>query len=269
MLAAIVYKLRAESSAMFVSDNGRYMHAVFLRLIEQVSPEISAYLHDEIERKPFSVSCLDKCCKTVKKMRRKIQPGEMFEWRVGIFNEDIFQAALAFRYGQIITVGELQLSLQEIIVDGEKHSRSGITDEADLLAVCMGIGNIKEISFSFISPTSFRIKQSDCPWPTPELIFGSLSAKWNSAGLLPSFDEAGIRDAAKQLLPLDWSGSTRRVRFSRDRWILCFTGKFTYDVSALDSECIGALLCLAQFAVFAGIGRMTAQGLGEVVVEYQ
>ena len=269
MIGAVVYILRAENEALLSTDNGRYMHAAFLRLLERSAPELTQLLHDEQYHKPFSVSGLRACSGSLKSNPQRVMAGELFEWRIAALHEVILQHALSVQRGQRIKAGGLQLTVQEVIADGEQNPRSGVVDEEMLLSACLSVTRVNEMRFRFLSPTTFRTGQSDWPWPAPELIFSSLTAKWEGAGLPGKFDQEFIHEAARILVPLDWSGKTRRVRFDRDRWTLCFTGDFSYDASGLDDDQTGALLCLAQFGVFSGVGRMTTQGLGEVEVTYR
>ena len=51
--------------------------------------------------------------------------------------------------------------------------------------------------------------------------------------------------------------------------MLAFSGRFSYDVTALNEEEQHALLLLAQFANFSGVGRLTGQGFGETRAMYR
>ena len=61
-----------------------------------------------------------------------------------------------------------------------------------------------------------------------------------------------------------WSGSTKSVYLTPKRGINAFTGVFSYNLSAAAPEEQQLLLMLAQFGVFSGCGRMSAQGMGQI-----
>ncbi len=218
MIGAVVYRLRAEGAARVPVFHGRWLHGLFFKLMEEYSPELSAYVHEGLNVKPFTVSLLKGrwgkeeggCCAVAK--------GETLRWRVTALREDVLQAALHVRAGDILQAGHLTLRVEAVKVDGTEDS--GVVDEMELVGAALASGRMAELRLRFLSPVAFRRDDKDYPMPDPV-------------------------------------------------FILSFSGRFNYDVTALDEEEQHALLLLAQFATFSGVGRLTGQGFGETRVAYR
>lgn len=171
------------------------------------------------------------------------------------------QALLALPIGALLPVGKAVLELQEVIADGRYHT--GVVDENELIAGALAIPAVQTLTLKFTSPVSFRYFNQDYPFPLPKLVFGSLADKWMRLELLASIDREVVREAAENVIPLEWQGNSHKVYFGQDRGMLAFSGTFRYDVSHLSQEMQQTFLLLAQFAEFAGTGRLAAQGFGQ------
>ena len=71
------------------------------------------------------------------------------------------------------------------------------------------------------------------------------------------------------MAPLEWQGTSRRIYFGRDRGAMAFAGIFAYSLHELPDDRKRLFLMLAQFAVFSGTGRLTAQGFGQTRMEWR
>lgn len=271
MMGAVIFKLRAEQDAVLPAVNGRLMHAAFFHLLQEVSPDASAYLHDKLTMKPFTVSML-----SLPEWKRgkfegihTVTKGTVFYWRVTALWEKLLQMILSVPRGYHVQAGRLSLTVEEVSADSEKYGRSGLLDERQLVAYTLSIEKIHSVTFHFLSPASFRVDDVDYAFPDPALLWGSLADKWIRAGFpLDMTDKDDIKAAAAGLLPAFWSGRSRKIYLGRDRGVLAFTGTFTYDLSGLSLEWRQMLLLLAQFATFSGVGRLCGQGFGEVEISY-
>ena len=81
-------------------------------------------------------------------------------------------------------------------------------------------------------------------------------------------DVAFIKELCQFLIPINWHGETKRYNITPKRGITGFVGEFTYDISRVDPEYRWQFVLLAEFAAFVGVGRLTAQGLGNVKISY-
>lgn len=119
------------------------------------------------------------------------------------------------------------------------------------------------IMFEFITPTTFKKGKYDWLIPDPKLIFKGLIRKWQT------FSDFGIdidlREVVKNkvIVAGAWIG-TKRIEFSDFGWVGGFTGSVILHLDTEEERALRWLNALARFAEFAGVGRKTTMGLGQV-----
>lgn len=259
MIGAVVYKLRAENSARLPIINGRLMHAAFFQILNELSPELGNFVHGKLNMKPFTVSFLQLAEKIpCMSGHLQISRGDKFLWRVTALNEKILNAAMSIPADYKIRVGSLNLRAE--ILRGES-----IPIE-DFISRAKNFPHITEICFDFVSPVSFRIDDFDAPYPRAELIFSSLADKWTQAQMPAACDKKIIHEIASHIRLTQWQGESKKFYFGHDRGILAFSGKFSFNVEALSDDLQRVFILLAEFGEFAGVGRLTGQGFGQVRV---
>ncbi len=251
MIGAAVYELRAKNSARLPFINGRLMHAAFFKILHEVLPELENFIHEKLNIKPFTVSFLNP---------RKDLPNFEERWEVGL-NENILRAIMAVPIGYELQAGNLILSVEDI--------QSKILTAEDFISSVKELSPATEIDFEFLTPVSFRIDNFDAPYPRAELIFASLADKWTQVQMPAAVDKKFIREVAAQIRLTEWRGRSRKFYSGSDRGILAFWGNFRYNLSALDSDFKKVFMLLAKFAEYAGVGRLSAQGLGQTRVIFR
>lgn len=267
MIGAIVYELQAENSSWLPRINGRFMHAVFFKILNDFSSTLGTVVHNEFNLKPFTVSFL----KPLRKIPTNgeywsVRRGDKFFWRVTGLNKDILQAALNVPVGEKIQAGNLTLRLNKIICDGNIRADSGIVAIEDFISYAKSFQNVEELVFNFLSPVSFRIDNFDAPYPRAELIFSSLADKWTQADMPAFVDKNIIRELTKQIRLSCWSGESKKFYPAHNRGMLAFMGKFSYNIESLNNDIQKVFILLAKFGEFAGVGRLTGQGFGQVLL---
>ena len=269
MIGAIVYRLRAGKPARLPVFHGRLLHGAVFHILHEFSPELAAAVHDGRNSKPFTVSLLKREQRKKEQDRHElmIRAGDIFYWRVTALDEVMLQAFLSLPAGTGLPVGEASFEVEDVIADGRWET--GMLDEADLIAEALAVPKVQSIAFEFCSPVSFRNYERDYPFPLPELVFGSLADKWLQNELPVDLDRQHIKEMARPLRLLEWEGKSQKVYFAKDRGMLAFTGQFRFETSILPLECQQLFLMLAQFATFAGVGRLTGQGFGRTRVHYR
>ena len=261
MIGAINYKLRAEKSARLPQINGRLMHAAFFKIMHEVSPELEHFVHENMNIKPFTVSFLTPISELeLIEDRWIVRRGNKFFWRVTGLTEEIVQAALEVSIGYEIQAGSLPLTVEDI------DSRA--MEKEDFISIIREAKPAAEIEFEFWTPVSFRIDEYDAPYPRAELIFPSLADKWTQAQMPAVVDKKDIREIAAQIRLTEWSGSSKKFYFARDRGTLAFWGNFRYDIRQLNSNVRKVFMLLAKFAEYAGVGRLCGQGFGQTRVKF-
>lgn len=268
MIGAVIYYLRAENSAQLPFINGRLMHAAFFNVLNNFSCTLGDFVHNELNIKPFTVSFLEPAKEIPNISERwQVRRNDRFIWRVTGLNAEILQAALSVSVGEKIQAGELKLHVDEVICDEKIRADSGTFAIEDFISSVKKIPPCKEIRFDFVSPVSFRINDFDAPYPRPELIFASLADKWTQAQMPAVVDKKIIRELAAQIRLTEWNGRSKKFYFKHDRGTLAFWGNFLYNVESLHTDVRKVFLLFAKFGEFAGIGRLTGQGFGQVRIK--
>ncbi len=270
MLGAAVLYLRAGENGSLPEFTGRVMHGVFFKTLANISTELADFVHDELNVKPFSVSEL-----IGQQKRRyingkfKVKQGERFKWRIATLNEDILQAIAHIPLNYQFQVNKIPMLLERIIIDGEKEVGTGVIGDEEFIAACLSMEKFSSLKVRFLAPTTFRVNRSDYPLPIPRLFFASLADKWQQAGMPANIDKEAIKELAEKVYPSYWQGKSSKTYLAVNRGIRTFMGEFVYELSDLSLEERQVMLLLAQFGCFAGCGRMTGQGLGQIEVELE
>lgn len=270
-LGAFVYQLRANQDGRISMTHGRFMHAAIFAALHKASPELAKRVHDSVQIKPFTVDSLQFQQARIDKKTGMyiVKKADLARWRMTTLDDEVLAALLSLPVGYLVQVGQIEFYLEKIIVNQSEVVDTGIIGIENFIAECMSVGQVKSMTFDFITPVSFRSFDSDYPFPLPDFIWGSLCERWNRLGMQPQFDEKEIRQVATTLLPLAWQGETKKLYFAKNRSVLGFVGSFSYDLTKLDEEIQRVFFILAQFAFFAGVGRLTGQGLGQTRVSYK
>lgn len=270
MMGAVVYDLQAAGEGMVPAFSGRLMHGVFFDILHRFSPTLADEVHSFPLEKPFTVTQL----LFQEKLRRGghyrteriIRQGDCFRWRVTGLRKEIVGAALSVRPGDVLQVHNVPMAVTAVRDDGRE---AGWADENELMAQCFSAGSVQSVTFHFLSPLSFRIGRDDFPWPLPQYIFYSLARKYKIASALPTLDPEQVKALAAEIPVLSWKGESRQIYLGKDTGVLGAMGKVTFDLSRFPEEEGQILLFLAKFSTFSGVGRLTAQGLGQSRVTWR
>lgn len=261
MIGAVIYELSSNNSARLPFVNGRLMHAAFFKILNEFSPSLEKFIHNEMNIKPFTVSFLNPTEKISSVGERwDIRRREKLVWRVTGLNEEILRAASSVPRDYKIQAGALTLSVEKILFD--------IISVDDFISSVKNSPSSKGIRFDFVSPVSFRIDDFDAPYPRAELIFGSLADKWTQAAMPATVDKKIIRELATQIRLTEWSGQSKKFYLAHDRGTLAFRGRFFYNIEKLDLDIRKVFILLAKFSEFSGVGRLTGQGFGQTHINF-
>ena len=248
MIGAIVYELQAENSAWLPTINGRFMHALFFKILNDFSPTLGSFVHNEFNLKPFTVSFLEPAEKILLKGEQwSVRRGDKFFWRVTGLNREILQTALSVPVGKKFQAGNLALCVKKIICDGDIRTDSGVVAREDFISAVKNLPPVKEICFNFLSPVSFRIDNFDAPYPRAELIFSSLADKWTQGNMPAVVDKKTIRELAKEIRLCCWSGESKKFYLTHERGVLAFRGRFSYNIEAWERDMQRVYVLLARF----------------------
>lgn len=270
MIGAIVYRLRAVNTARIPEAHGKLLHGLLFRQLQQFSPELSAFVHDELNIKPFTTAYLRWIGRTPKKDDGTyfVEPDTVCLWRVTALYDILLPPLLEWKVGSELRIGAALFVLEKVMADSKESEEAGLLDENELIAACLAVQSVRNITFRFLSPVSFRYFSADMPLPRPEFIFGSLADKWNQAEMPFPLSKEEIKILASQCKLIQWEGRSCKTYFTPKQGVNGFIGMFRFDLCELKPFDRRLLLLLAQFSTFSGVGRLTGQGLGQTRITY-
>lgn len=263
MIASFIVYLTPQNPSPLGDTLGRSLHGLLLRLISQTNPQLANDLHSDSSSKPFTVSTLQG--RFEREQGRTIAvPGGTYRVRYSVLNENVFNA-LSRVLIDTLTVRDI------VAIDGNPFEVSNIAIAPDSSAGWANISSYEEIaakagrerriSLQFKSPTTFRTGDQNLVFPLPPSVFGSYARKWQtfSAVPLPAGLDAFIqRSVAAERYQLE----TAIVSYGRHQFN-GFVGQCQFRVLQDSPEHVRALNALADFALFAGTGQKTTQGMGQ------
>lgn len=276
--------------------SGRHLHALFLDLVKSVDPELATMLHGQTTDKAFTLSPLQVKKYGVRSTEYEGQSSELesteYEVREPHPAPRISNSVLQFQHDRAISAGTpcwWRISLlDERLFSRLTHLWLNLNSQqiwqlgaADLqVSSVLGTPQItqpwanfvtyqqlyeqasdqqRQIHFAFCTPTTFRVTQYDCALPTKELVFRSLLKRWNQYSGIP-FLEAAI----EPIYPSFFDIRTEIAIDSRSKLIGC-VGQITFQVlGEIEPSIIKQINALADFALYAGVGRKTPMGMGMV-----
>lgn len=265
MIGALIYELKSLNSDSLPQNHGQQLHGLCFRMLEDFSSHLASHIHDNMSIKPFTSAEFELPYGIRQKNNRWYIPANItIHWRVTALNEDVLQAFLSVKPGQVLSIGKLQLRVEKLIANPEVRIDTGLSAPEDMIAECFSLQPKPTITMDFRSTTTFRSGKNDFPWPLPEYVFGSLADKWEAMNMPGNITTSWIKEDAAAILPGDWRGASKRIVLSPRRKALGFSGRFTYRLDNLSVASQQAMSLLAAYAEISGVGRWTAHGLGQV-----
>ncbi|MGF2038514.1 MAG: CRISPR-associated endoribonuclease Cas6 [Nostoc sp. CmiVER01] len=256
---------------------GRHLHALFLTLVSSVDKELGDRLHDSTADKAFTLSPLQinsfllKGVKAGSKLQyshqQTIPAGTPCWWRISLLDDTLFgkltQLWLNLNPNRPWHLGPADLYITSI--QGTPQSSqpwANASTYAQLYEeasdVCDGLRlRNSSINLTFSTPTAFRQGQYDTTLPTRESVFNSLLSRWNKYSGI-EFSQIAI----ESIFPSFVNIHTEILVDSRSKFI-GIIGEVTYKIlGEIKPIQIKQLNALANFALYAGVGRKTTMGMG-------
>lgn len=262
-LYSVVFELQALSDTTVPKTMGHLAHALFLNLIKQFNPQLSARLHDEPGYRPFTISPLYKA--QVHAERLLLKRGQSYYLRVTLLDGGAIWHALSTHFletGQItVILGEATLHLIRMLTSS-RYDPTGWASTTTWSALGK-IAACSPIEMHFSTPTAFSEgKREFALVPKPTLLWESLVRVWNRyAPADYAFPKEMLNDILRQIgvSTCDLHTTTWRYPTSTQKG---FIGTCTYQFP-LQHPCACMLTTLAAFAQYAGVGYKTTMGMGQ------
>ncbi len=233
------------------------LHGLFFSL---VGDTLAPILHEPRRVKPFTLSFYI----SSSRKRRSIfseREGEAERLHMNVsFLEDALFPRFLYSYmlgaKREFHIGghRLRALRRPNITDKYLKSYSTLYEEAQTL---------RRVMLEFTTPTVFRRGSRDLLLPEPKLIFKGLIRKWQAYSDLKIDIDLREYIEDKVFISGVWIGS-RRVEFSSGGWVGGFTGRVILGFDSEEERVLKWLNTLARFAEFAGVGRKTTMGFGQV-----
>jgi CRISPR-associated endoribonuclease Cas6 len=246
-----------------------------LELVKSVDSNLSKILHQQSTDKAFTLSPLQilkispdnrpsKLTQSSLQLQsnRPIPAGTPCWWRVSLLDEKLFsrlmQLWLNINPNQPWQLGGSQLQIVSILSNPQPNQPwAGFTSYSDLFE--QSSDTKRQLKLQFCTPTTFRITKYDSALPTSELVFKSLLRRWNQYSEI-SFSEEII----EPIYPSFFEIKTEVAIDSRSKLIGCI-GTVAYQIlGEVEPLIIQQINALADFALYAGVGRKTPMGMGMV-----
>ncbi|MEL6229565.1 MAG: CRISPR-associated endoribonuclease Cas6 [Cyanobacteria bacterium J06627_3] len=235
------------------------LHAWLLHQIQDIDPELSAYMHDGESEKPFSLTGLDG--KFIPQSQSlQLQRNKHYRWRVNSLCKPVTQG-LATWLRQLPK--EIVLKNSPLTIESVNFAHPPTT-YAKLLA--QGQEGEGSVSLSFHSPTSFRRKGHHLPLPWPTNVFHSYLRRWNHFSNKPVNQEDFLDWVDTYVIITQHHMSTDKVAVGKRGSVTGFTGAVTYAIDRrgiTEKPFVAMFYALTQLAPYCGTGHKTTFGLGE------
>ncbi len=261
-LATYTLTLQSPERTSLPVDHGRLLHAALLDLVRQHEPQLSETMHNNYI-KPFSLSPLNLKTHQPQNNTYQIAPNTQTTWTINSLHTELTDLLNKLPIPTNIRIGKAQLRITNINTIRTTHTQHIIDTSAKHTPNT-------SITIQFNTPTTFSHYNLDYPFPRPDLIYGSLTKRWNQINNTITIDPEQIKTIASQhLIPIKWEGKTQRIKLSPQYGVTGFTGTFTFSIKTLPPQYRQLFIILTDFAQYSGIGRLTAQGLGTIKHTYQ
>lgn len=246
--------------------SGKHLHALFLTLVSSVDQELGDRLHGQSSNKAFTLSPLQTT--TGRSLilnyqhKHSIAAGTPCWWRISLLDDQLFghlqSLWLNLNPRHAWHLGSADLEITSVLGTAQStqpwagfHSYGQIYEQAST--------EEREIRLMFATPTAFRQGKYDMALPSRETLFMSLLKRWNQYSGM-TFSNTLI----EPLFPSFFDIQTEIVIDNRSKFIGCL-GQITFRIFGdLEAETIRQINTLADFALYAGVGRKTPMGMGMV-----
>ena len=293
---SLVLNLLPESSIPPGFITGKHLHALFLSLVSSVDAEMGNQFHANKANKAFTLSPLQTvtgkpprpitaqaksatagqssgCLKW--QYRQPISPGTPCWWRISLLDDRLFsqlsQLWLNLNPSQPWHLGPANLHITSVL--GTPQSTQPWANFCNYEQIYQQASEQeRKIALQFYTPTAFRQGGYDSALPTRELVFGSLLRRWNHYSPIP-FTLAP--EALNCLYPSFFDIFTAVATDPRQQFVhtgaavdpgkqfMGCVGTIHFQIlGKVDPGLIKQINALADFALYAGVGRKTTMGMG-------
>jgi CRISPR-associated endoribonuclease Cas6 len=263
MLASFDVVIKPEENAFLGMNTGKLMYAVFLKLIDEVDPDLAKRLHSPAGVKPFTVSPLNGELTRSGRYLVASRDGS-YRFRFTALTKEAFTGLNKVLMGKIAPRNALNLEGDRFDILKVDMERSADTEWAGLSSyyeLLDNAGDDLKITLAFSSPTAFRQGRVSLLFPLPMNVFYGYWRKWNAFS--PKKIDKGFVDwLTANVLVESYQLETNAMSFKGFQQN-GFIGTCRYVALDNDKERLHQLNALADFAFYCGTGAKTTMGMGQ------
>ncbi|MEQ8469140.1 CRISPR-associated endoribonuclease Cas6 [Coleofasciculus sp. E1-EBD-02] len=256
-LVGLVFELIPKKSAILFPHYTKTLHAWFLDQVRTLDPALSASLHDDQSKKPFTLSGLEGKMDT-QGQKLQLLCDQTYRWYLTAFSPTLvgwladwlqtLPPMIKLRYAP------LQIQSVSFALPPTTYRKLYQTPLA------------KTLSLSFVTPTSFRRKGHHLPLPLPFNVFQSYLRRWNEFSGIPVDDEAFLEWVNESVLINRHQLESVKVAAGKQGKVTGFLGSIEYGLpteATKNRQFHRLFTALGQLAPYCGTGHKTTFGLGQ------
>ncbi|NEP17828.1 MAG: CRISPR-associated endoribonuclease Cas6 [Leptolyngbya sp. SIO4C1] len=285
---SLVLNLLPQSSIPPGFLTGRHLHSLFLNLVSSVNQSLGDELHKNQANKAFALSPLQVSGRQPAGNRkapaqasiryqyhRAIPPETPCWWRIALLDDALFsqlqQLWLDLNPHKAWHLGPADLQITSILGTAQSTQPwANFCNYAQLYEQASATD--RKLTLQFCTPTAFRQRQYDTTFPTGELVFGSLLRRWNQHSSIEL-----SKDILDAIFPGAYELKTELIRDPRSQFertgakvdprsqFVGCVGQVTFQIlGKVAPQTVKQINALADYALYAGVGRKTTMGMGMV-----
>ncbi|MBH8577866.1 CRISPR-associated endoribonuclease Cas6 [Nostocaceae cyanobacterium CENA369] len=262
-LVGLVFDLEATAMASLYSQYSIGLHAWFLKQVQQIDPDLSAYLHDGESEKAFTISALEGQLLPSGKQLQLVA-NQIYHWHINALSQTV-----ALFLKQWLTNLPKTMDLSGTILQIKQvNIAQAPTTYAQLLH---SLQQESQVNLSFISPTSFRRKGNHFPLPVPENLFHSYLRRWNDFSQMPVEQETFLEWIDAGVIIHQHRLESMKVAAGKRGSVTGFTGAISLGLSRsalANTEFTQLFYALVRLAPYCGTGHKTTFGLGQTRLDW-
>lgn len=264
-LCALVVTIQAPQTLTLPDFLGRATNALLLRWIDAHDAVLAKRWHDDSGYKPYTCSTLVGP-KRINRQQRSLEAGDSAWFRLTTLDASI-AAVLYERLAhppQTIDLDGHIVNVTSMTMDANEHEWAGSTTYEDIAApyLLSGQNPPRSVSLKLASPVNFRQNNMVMSIPLPDLVFGGLADKWNAFS--PIAISSQVRDYARQSMTINrFNLRSETLMTKPEVRETGAKGDARYYGVNFDRYWMNIIALLADFTFYAGVGRLTALGLGQ------
>lgn len=242
--------------------SGKHLHALFLKLVDSADSDLADYFHTSETNKSFTVSPLQFNHQIQWQNQKTLKKGYSYWFRITLLDDTLFgkltKLWLNLNPKKPFHLGSGDLVITSILATSNNNqfwansiSYQQLYDQAS--------DNERNISFSLVTPVTFRQGKNDNCLPTVDSVFSSLLKRWQKYSPLP-INELNFGC----LFPSYFDINTEMIKDKQTKFIGCI-GNINYQIlGSIEPWQIKQINALADYAFYCGLGRKTTMGMGMI-----